>query len=132
MDWGSTRPGSARRLTTPRSGSIPVVEILAFFGLALLPVRGLGADRRLDRLADVRERQRGWRKTSGSREPRRFHWPAWGQPLDSNGIDALLDAWKPETPRGWTRVGVHAGWRAVPFQRRGSADTTRAFGAERL
>ena len=74
----------------------PVVEVLAFFGLALLPVRGLGADRRLDRFADVRERQRGWQHTSGSRDPRRFHWPAWGQPLDSNSIDALLDAWNPE------------------------------------
>ena len=110
----------------------PVVEVLAFFGLALLPVRGLGADRRLDRFADVRERQRGWRKTAESRDPRRFHWPAWGQPLDTSGIDALLDAWNPEKRHAWTRVGVHAGWRAVAFQRRASADTTRAFGAERL
>ena len=110
----------------------PVVEVLAFFGLALLPVRGLGADRRLDRFADVRERQRGWQKMPGSRDPQRFHWPAWGQPLDSNGIDALLDTWNPEKRNTWMRVGVHAGWRAVPFQRRGSADTTRAYGAERL
>lgn len=110
----------------------PVVEVLAFFGLALLPVRGLGADRRLDRFADVRERQRGWRKTSEGRDPRRFHWPAWGQPLDTHGIDALLDAWNPEKRHAWARVGVHAGWRAVPFQRRASADPTRAFGAERL
>jgi len=110
----------------------PVVEVLAFFGLSLLPVRGLGTDRRLDRFADERERQRGWRQTSRSRNPRRFHWPAWGQPLDSNGIDALLDAWNPEKRHTWTRVGVHAGWRTVPFQRRGTADTTRAFGADRL
>ena len=47
------------------------------------------------RFADTRERQRGWQKTSGSRDPQRFRWPAWGQPLDSNGIDALLDAWNP-------------------------------------
>ena len=110
----------------------PVVEVLAFFGLALLPVRGLGADRRLDRFADMRERQRGWLSTSGSRDPQRFHWPAWRQPLDSNGIDALLDVWIPETRHTWTRVGVDAGWRAVPFRRRASADTTRAFGADRL
>ena len=110
----------------------PVVEVLAFFGLALLPVRGRGADRRLDRFADVRERQRGWRPTSGSRDPRRFHWPAWEQPLDTSGIDALLDAWNPEKRHAWPWVGVHAGWRAVPFQRRASADTTRAFGGERL
>ena len=43
----------------------PVVEELAFFGLALLPVRGPGTDRRLDGTADIRGRQRGWRKTSG-------------------------------------------------------------------
>lgn len=110
----------------------PVVEVLAFFGLALLPVRGLGADRRLDRFADTRERQRGWRKTAENRDSRRFHWPAWGQPLDANGIDALLDAWNPEKRHAWSPVGVHAGWRAVPFRRRASADPTRAFGAERL
>lgn len=110
----------------------PAIEVLAFFGLALLPVRGHGGDRRLDRFADVRERQRGWRKTADSRDARRFHWPAWVQPLDASGIDALLDAWNPEKRRAWARVGVHAGWRAVAFQRRASADPTRAFGAERL
>jgi len=110
----------------------PVLEELAFFGLAILPVRGPGADRRLDRYADVREKQRGWRKTPGSRDPRRFNWPAWREPLDSAGIDALLDAWEPESRATWSRVGVHAGWRSVRFEPRGSADTTRAFGAERL
>ena len=110
----------------------PVVEVLAFYGLALLPVRGLGEDRRLEPFADVRERQRGWQKISGSRDPQRFYWPVWGQALDSNGVDALLDVWNPEKRHSWTQVGVHAGWRAVPFQRRASADTTRAFGAERV
>ena len=110
----------------------PVVEELAFFGLALLPVRGPGTDRRLDRSADVRGKQRGWRKTPGSRDVRCFHWPAWCQPLDSAGIDALMDAWNPERNSTWLRVGVHAGWRSVRFEPRGSADTTRAFGAERL
>lgn len=108
----------------------PVVEVLAFFGLALLPVRGQGADQRPDRFADVR--QRGWRKTAERRDARRFHWPAWGQPLDTSGIDALLDAWNPEKRHAWTQVGVHAGWRTVAFQRRATADPTRAFGAERL
>ena len=110
----------------------PLLEELAFFGLAILPVRGRGTDRTLDRYADVRERQRGWRKTPGSRDPRRFNWPAWRQPLDSAGIDALMDAWKPESRATWLQVGVHAGWRSVRFEPRGSADTTRAFGAERL
>ncbi|MCY4026085.1 MAG: hypothetical protein OXH75_07185 [Acidobacteria bacterium] len=110
----------------------PVVEVLAFFGLALLPVRGVGADRRLDHCADVRVEQRGCRRISGSRDPRRFHWPAWGQPLDMSGIDALLDAWNPEQRHTWVRVGVHEGWRAVPFQPGVPTDPTRAFGAERL
>ena len=110
----------------------PVVEALAFFGLALLPVRGQGADLRLDRRADLRERQKGWRTTEGNSRPRRFHWPAWRQPLDSAAIDALMDAWRPDRKSTWTSVEVHAGWRSVQFERRGSADTTRAFGAERL
>ena len=110
----------------------PVVEELAFFGLALLPVRGPGTDRRLDGTADIRGRQRGWRKTPGSRDARCFHWPAWSHPLDSVGIDALMDAWNPERNSTWLRVGVHAGWRSVRFEPRGSADTTRAFGAKRL
>ena len=108
----------------------PVVEVLAFFGLGLMPVRGTGTDNPLDRFAGVR--QRGWRKTSGSRDSQSFHWPAWGQPLDSHGIDALLDVWNPEKKHTWTQVGVDAGWRTTWFQPRGSADTTRAYGAERL
>lgn len=108
----------------------PVVEVLAFFGLAVLPVRGSGADRQGHGF--VRARQRGWQQVSGSRDPQRFHWPAWGQSLDSNGIDALLDAWKPEKKPAWMQVGVHAGWRTVPFQPDVLADPTRAFGAERL
>ncbi len=130
LGFDLTRLGSQADDTKPWID--PVVEVLAFFGLALLPVRGPGTDRRLDRFADMQGRQRGWQKTSGSRDPQRFHWPAWGQPLDNNGIDALLDAWSPERRHTWQRVGVHAGWRTVLFQRRGSADTTRAYGAERL
>ena len=108
----------------------PVVEVLAFFGLALLPVRGSGADRRGSRF--IRERQKGWHRTTGSRDPQRFRWPAWGPPLDSNGIDALLDTWEPDKKRSWTRVGVHAGWRIVPFKPSVVADPTRGLGAERL
>ena len=112
----------------------PVVEELAFFGLAVLPVRGRGTDRRLDCYADAGERQRGWRETPRSRDdPPRFHWPAWRQPLGSAGIDALMDAWNPERESAWLRVGVHAGWRTVAFKKpKGSADRTTAFGAERL
>ena len=109
----------------------PVVEMLAFFGLAILPVRGRGSDRRLGRTR-ARETQRGWLTTSGSRPERRFTWPAWRQPLDDAGIDALLDAWTPHKKALWSRTGVHAAWQSVQFTPRGSADTTRAFGAEQL
>lgn len=110
----------------------PIVETLAFFGLAILPVRGRGADRRLDRSTDLRARQRGWRQSPGGAEPASFHWPAWSQPLDCHGIDALLDAWSPNRPHTWRRFGIHAAWRTVQYQRRGDSDTTRAYGAYRL
>ena len=110
----------------------PVVEVLAFFGLALLPVRGDGIDRRQGRFFDARESQRGWLKTTGNRRERRFMWPAWRQPLDSAGIDALMDLWTPSRKGAWSRIGVHAGWQTVQYMRRGSADVTTAFGAEQL
>ena len=129
LGFDQTRLGSLQDATDPWVD--PVVEVLAFFGLALLPVRGRGADRQLDRSADA-ARQRGWLEVAGSRERRSFHWPAWSQPLDSDGIDALLDAWSPERRGGWARVGVHAAWQSVQFERRSSADSTRAIGAARL
>ena len=110
----------------------PMVELLAFFGLAVFPVRGRGVDRRLSRLGDPDERQRGWRKAPGSNEPRRLVWPAWRQPLDAAGVDALLDGWNPWHKQTWAAFGVHAAWRSVRYQRRGSADNTRAIGAEVL
>ncbi|MDE0529194.1 MAG: hypothetical protein OXH85_10975 [Truepera sp.] len=115
----------------------PVIEVLAFFGLAILPVRGDGIDRRRSGVPGARERQRGWLRTPGGKGERRFMWPAWCQSLDFAGIDALMDVWEPDVrePRrkeAWSRTGVHAAWKSVQFERRGSADTTRAFGAEQL
>lgn len=130
LGFDQTRLGSLQDATDPWVD--PVVEVLAFFGLALLPVRGRGADGRLDRSADVSARQRGWREVNGSREWRTFHWPAWSQPLDRDGIDALLDAWNPERQARWARLGVHAAWRSVLYESRGSSDSTRAIGAVRL
>ena len=52
----------------------PVVEVLAFYGLNILPVRGPGRERHT---ASV---QRGWLKwplQDGSTSPRAFLWPAW-------------------------------------------------------
>ena len=106
----------------------PVIEVLVFFGLAILPVRG--SDRRLSR-AGARATQRGWLTTSASKPEHRFTWPAWRQPLDEAGIDALMDAWTPHRKAVWSRTGVHAAWQSVQFKWRGS-DTTRAFGAEQL
>ena len=108
----------------------PVVEVFAFFGLAILPVRGRGSDQRRDR-SRAREIQRGWLTVSGNRE-RRFVWPAWHQPLDRAGIDALMDVWKPLSRASWSRMGVHAAWKSVQFRPKGSADSTRAFGSEPL
>ena len=109
----------------------PVVETLAFFGLALLPVRGDGKDAQLGP-ASPRPVQRGWgRKTPGSKVSA-FEWPAWRQPLDCAGIDALLDVWRPGSRAEWSRTGVHAAWRSVSYQSRGSNDPTAAFGGVRL
>lgn len=117
----------------------PVVEVLAFFGLALLPVRGDGLRQR-----KVRVRQRG--HGIGGRRENTFVWPAWSQPLDRWGIDALLDAWhrtwKPHnTDEGlewrmrrldWDRLGVNAGWTTKPYRPTASADSTRGFSSERI
>jgi len=114
----------------------PVVECLAFYGLSILPVRGEGIDERLQRGGGRRpeRRQRGWRKMKRKTGPRpqRFTWPAWSQPLDSVAIDALLDVWIPEKKQSWQLWGVHAGWRSVKYESRGSADSTRAYGSERI
>ena len=123
----------------------PVVEVLAFFGLALLPVRGDGIDQRIGRSRSRSSvRQRGWLTTPY----RRFEWPIWRPSLDLASIDALLDVWtnsrrrKPrdragvEAPaynrRAWDRLGVHAAWRTVGYESRSSSDPTVGYGSERL
>lgn len=113
----------------------PVVETLAFFGLALLPVRGNGFDERLGRRSPKdAPRQRGWRSFDSS-AARDFAWPAWRRPLDSAGIDALLDAWRPNglnRKTGWGLLGIHAAWRSVAYKAQSSSDATKAYGSERL
>ncbi len=109
----------------------PVIEVLAFFGLALLPVRGTGTDKQTNKYARASVRQRGWQRDGIGRELR-FHWPAWSPPLGFAAIDALLDIWNWKDPSRWASVGVHGGWRTVKYQRKGTGDPTRGFGAERL
>ena len=130
LGFDSTRLGSLADASDPWIE--PVVELLAFFGLAVFPVRGWGADRRLSRYGDPDERQRGWRKVPGSNGTRRFVWPAWQQPLNTAGVDALLDGWNPWRKQTWAPLGVHTGWQSVRYLRRGSADNTRAIGAHML
>lgn len=117
----------------------PVVETLAFFGLAFLPVRGDGINSRIQR-----PRQRGW-QIAGEGD---FKWPAWSQPLDRYGIDALLDAWHAswryqkvrnsdsytwQTNRSlWDRLGIHAAWHSTRYLQATSAETNRGYGATRL
>ena len=115
----------------------PVVELLAFFGLALLPVRGDGIDERQGRGSRKEtHRQRGWRPFDGNGKTiQRFVWPAWRQPLDSAGVDALLDAWRPGQVRqkaGWKLLGIHSAWRTVAYIAQSSSDPTKAYGSERL
>lgn len=94
----------------------PLIELLAFYAMAVFPVRGNGR-------ADAR--QRGWAGRRG--ETGAFRWPAWSEPLDVTAIDALLDA--PDT--GARRLGVTGWWRVVPFESRGTSDVTRAYGSLR-
>lgn len=113
----------------------PMIEVCAFFGLALLPVRGAGTDRQVDRSARTSMRQRGWTRFAGMADHGTdvcLVWPAWSQPLDFNGIDALLDIWKWRESGAWRALGIHGGWRTVRYLRRGSGDTTRGFGSEPL
>ncbi|MCY4522723.1 MAG: hypothetical protein OXC13_18360 [Caldilineaceae bacterium] len=105
----------------------PVVEVLAFFGLSLLPARGPGGDRCLDRFANITVRQKGWLMHE---RRQKFHWPAWEQPLDCNGIDALLDTWQPSSKSRWALLGIFSAWRSVEYESDG--DYTQAFGSERI
>ena len=107
----------------------PVVEVLAFFGLAILPLRGKGADERTDPSSRTGAIQRGWLPHGRGF---RFCWPAWSHWLDQFGIDALMDTWTPDNRSTWRQMGVHAGWRIQPYKARGTSDPTRAFASERL
>jgi hypothetical protein len=110
----------------------PVIECLAFEGLQLFPMRGDG-----DRAGGL---QRGF--TSRASQRRAFRWPAWRQPIDLWGVDALLDQVAATLPhdgsvtaavgRRLRRLGVTALFGSVYQRPRGSADTYRAYGAERL
>jgi len=129
LGFDQARIGSQADKTKPWVD--PVVEVLAFFGLALLPMRGRGVQGVQGARFD-NARQRGWRRLPEDRKSMRFYWPAWEQPLDSDGIDALLDLWNPVKRNQWQKFGIRAGWRSAAFETDSSSDPTRAYGAERL
>ena len=110
----------------------PILEVLAFFGLSLFPVRGDGVDARTPGARFIRGRQRGWQGSGGLDNDFRFHWPAWRQPLRKEGIDALLDAWRPFRKQSWDLIGIHAGWKSAAYKFSSTSDPTRAYGAERI
>ena len=121
----------------------PVVEVLAFFGLRALPMRGkgieVGKSGTRDRLA---ARQRCWHfdTTKGPRD-RYMAWPAWQQSLDYPGVDALLDQWSRLVERSirerrvfraeLSRLGIHAAWQTRRYIKRDS-ERTAGFTSTRI
>ena len=111
-----------------RAGGIfvdPVVETLAFFGLAMFPVRGDGR----------RQRTRGWVPPKQKGQAESLRWPAWAQCIDRWAVDALLGVvFAARDAPAWTRlgVGVFAAFETVTYQSKGTADPTRGFGSRRI
>jgi hypothetical protein len=103
--------------------TIHPIEIMAFFGLALFPLRGDGT------VDASQARQRGWTIRRGSGDI--FRWPAWRKPLDRWAIDALLDAWNPDRRPVDEALGVTAAWRSLRVDRPGK-NPGRGYTSERL
>lgn len=110
----------------------PILEVMAFFGLALLPMRGSGSEGRMTHSKLANARQRGWRAVADTSGGPEFTWPAWNHPIDVDGIDALLDVWNPAAKHRWPSLAIHAAWKTVQFHPDNKMDPTRGFGSERL
>lgn len=92
----------------------PVIELLAFCALTLLPSRGDGHHARF----------RGWTQPPSRRGA--FSWPAWTPALTGVGIDALLDRfWRADD-----LPEVRRAYRSVPYRSLGSSDMTRGYASE--
>lgn len=130
---GSTLDGVGRRVSGQglgfdlgRIGSLadatgqtvdPVIEILAFFGLALFPCRGSGNGAFAQR-GSVRDGKK-----------RSIQWPAWSAALDRWAIDALLDL----APRSWPPdIRALGTWQTVSFRSQSTMDPTRGHGSIRV
>lgn len=129
-------PAGANAKTQPSVD--PVVELLAFAGMSLLPVRGSGFG--------TSARQRGWGEPPTHRGA--FTWPAWTTPLGRWAIDALLDRfWALATcrqaggPQGGRqrqrdrnlakRLSVSAAFSSLYRQPKGLNDNGRGYASER-
>lgn len=117
-----------RRLPAAALGSSqnrvdPVIECLAFFGLALFPVGGDG----------VRTQTRGWRWDPHARRTR-FLWPTWRPALDRFAIDALLGTLfsKNFDEQSANRLGVLGVFQVVPYRSAGSSDVTSGYASRRI
>ncbi len=101
----------------------PVVELLAYYGLALFPIVGDGHV----------DRPRGWNDRPSHQHA--FRWPTWTPWLDRWGIDALLDRAQltnPPTRRRLRLLGVTAVFASVSYAATGTSDATRAYASERI
>ena len=108
----------------------PVIEVLAFFGLRMFPMRGRGVVEGRSGIRDrFAARQRCWSLSrSQSSSAQRMTWPVWIRPLDLWGVDALLDAWSDlqQSPKelsangdAVTRLGIHGAWQTRRYIKRG-------------
>jgi len=110
--FGATADSAKKRVD-------PAIEVLAFFGLALLTVRGDGREGDA-----VRARQRGWGERSGRTV---FRYPVWEQALDRWAIDSILDCWGGLAREGQSRLGVHRTFETVAYRRKTGETSTSAY-----
>lgn len=121
----------------------PVIEVLAFFGLKALPTRGPGIEVTSGGGSRRAVRQRGWRsEPSQSSWHRSMTWPAWAQPLDLHGVDALLDQWSnlnqraPRERRSSRNerllLGIHAAWETRSYKKRAKDEVVSGLASARI
>lgn len=89
----------------------PFVELLAFSGISLFPVRGDGKHLR----------QRGW-----TSKPESFRYPVWSAELNSDAIDAFLDLGV------WSARHVANGWYKTRSYKKSGRETRTGYYAERV
>ena len=121
----------------------PVIEVLVFFGLRMLPMRGDGIEvRKSGTKTRFAARQRCWHLDTTQRPlGQRMAWPAWRQSLDYPGVDALLDQWsrlieqsargRRMSPAEISRLGVHAAWKTRRYIKRDN-ERTVGFASARV